>query len=87
MVQDDPDYGPVIVHGPLPPRHAYHQHGQNVHPIPRRKREPINVPPRYLGLSTGIPAHGISDKRAGTGTDLDGSTTNDFGNGAINHGW
>ncbi|GJJ15646.1 hypothetical protein Clacol_009924 [Clathrus columnatus] len=85
VLQDDPDYGPVIVHGPLPPRHVQHQHGHgNPHVAPRRKREPINVPPRHLGLSVGIPAAGVGTKRTGSGTE--------FENGSINtnsgrNGW
>jgi hypothetical protein len=60
LLQNDPEYGPVIVHGPLPPRHM--QYGQPYQTgggsisngsTMRRKREPASVPPRHLGLAGG----------------------------------
>lgn len=80
VLQHDPEYGPVIVHGPLPPRH--HQHGHSTHhPSSRRKREPVSVPPRHLGLSPNTSATGVSAKRTGTRADLEGGSSNPNGYG------
>ncbi|KAF8520007.1 hypothetical protein BU17DRAFT_89370 [Hysterangium stoloniferum] len=55
LVQDDPDYGPVIVHGLLPSRHTIYRPCDGNHPpAARGRKEAFSVPPRHL-------------KRGGTG--------------------
>ncbi|KAF8520185.1 hypothetical protein BU17DRAFT_89187 [Hysterangium stoloniferum] len=70
LLHDDPEYGPVIVHGPLPPRHMqygqpYQTSGGSISNAPpmRRKREPVSVPPRHLGLAGG----GVGNATRGKG--------------------